>query len=580
MGELDKPQGSSSASYDLSGQPAPPTAQAQGAEAPAAAPAGGSPQAPAAAPAFSAPQVGQPQSQAPISTTPGSVPQINLTAFSRPTAPNEFYSGLFEPLGKQVEQGRQKLQEATAGFTQAAGPYRDFASAGGAGAIDAALIPGGDTEAARSLVGARYAGPGGLDQEAMDAITRGLTAIEPQTRNLTTYGGAEDLLKQGTAGLTRGQRRMETQRLLGDQGYRETAGAYQTAARDLLSDYSRAQEEARGIAEARTGQESGIARLAREDLTGRRSALGEGLEGRAQDLEAKDTALRDLYDAYTASGSAADLSALDAATSEDLSAFNTGTQARRAEAAQARAAIMADPRYASIASIPDLELSATRKGREALFLPKETLAKLQKEGKTKAQIKEVQSLARQRQVDLERLFSPGTNKRAGATTKEHMKAGEFADVAPMYFTKDRLTGQGIPSLDPEDPRSYIDFNEGVLPTRANVGTPEEQTRYNLIAELLGSPDRLESGLPLTPAGLESDAERYTTTEAARKAELERRVAGSKKDWADLLKGKRSRYQQSERFTAKGGRIGGSILAPGVGGRKRGLGESGITLLVK
>ena len=497
---------------------------------------------------------------------------VAVSAYSAPTSSSDLYNQLFSGVNKSLTQSTGALGGAVEKFNTAAGPGRTFESIGGAATISGALKPGSDLAEARSLVNAKYAGPQQLDQDTLDSLLGSLTELRPLGAALGSAAGAQELLRRRNPGLTSGQLQMESQRLLKDQGYRNLASQYQSQINSLFSDTQRAQSEAQALAQARTDQEAEISRLAREQLTGEQSALGKELDTRFASAAEKERASQLAYDKFTKSGSLEDLQALSAITGEDYSGFNTEGRQKSAAAQQAWADVMTNPEFASLADVPLAELGFTRHGREALYLPKEYVKELQKQGKTKREIKDIQALARKRNIALEQAgFSSGTATRGLsdaeklAETPEQRKlreeGGEFAAYSPLYY-RNELQGLegGAENFTPADLRAYIQYQQGTSPTKASLSSADERSRYNALQDLLGGSDRLDEPLVANlPSEILADLDTYKADEARILGGRQEALESAEQSFEKKQAKKRARYK-AENTT------GGRLMSKMPGGR--------------
>lgn len=508
--------------------------------------------------------------------------QIQLGQFAAPQGGSEQYAKLFAPLAQQVQQGREQLSGAAQQFSQDVGGLRDYESSGAQAALQAALGPGSTAEqqaAAKSLVGAQYAGPTALDQATMDQLEQLFGRLAPRAGSLQTGLGIEDLLRTQAPALSEGQRRFEAKRIMQDPAYAAQAREYEQGIQELFSDYQRAQEEARAIAEQRTGEEQDIARRSREFLGGERESLSSDLEQAVTQAQERERALEDAYARFQETGSLEDLKALQAFGAEgtDFSKFDTELGRKDVEAEAAKAAIMDDPKYGAIQDVPLMVLGINEHGRETLeFDPawwKENKDRFpKKKPKDHPEVitrSELKALARERQLALEQGgFSPGSAaaKNQKSVRQEAAKeAGQYAAFDPLYYGQ----GLGLSEFEPADTRAYVTRKEGEQATRESLATPEDRQRYNLIQELLGEADRIEEVDPYTAGEIRDEAARYVEEQDAEFKNRTEQLEKARKSMVKRTTKARGKVREQRLAKSLGKTLGNETLGSTFGGILKG-----------
>lgn len=590
--EMGQPAGSpiGGTEYDLSGDTAPTPTAASSPSTPASQPAtapqvdvfgtgqGGS-TATATAPQ-AAPQSTAPAAANPFATGGQSSTSIGLNPFSLPAPQNPLYGKLFGGIGTQAQGTQKKLGETTQAFTTAAGPSRTYESVDAPQSLERSLAwahaPGGDAgnqladrDIAMGLLGAKYEGPQGLEQGAVDTLSTDIGQLGTRVGSLRTGSGASDLLGGLVPGLTMGQTRMESQRMLADPEYRAQVAAHKQAVRGLGGDLTRAQAEAQAIAAQRTGEEEGISRMSREYLTGDRAGIDQALEevvARERAIEAEKQAA---YDKFRASGSMDDLSALDQLSDLDFSGFNTELQGRNQEALAKKASIMGDPRFAAIADVPLMTLGLNSHARETLMFDPTWWAENEarfparkpKNAPGVITRDELKALARERQLLLEQEgFSPGSWARGDRKATSQV-TGERSTFDPLYF------GQNLPEFAAMDPSAFITKNESSDPSKDALATVDQRQRFNAINDLLGEASRLQEVDPYRASEFTSELDRYIAEEQRAYDLRQAQIEDERLQWAGVTNKARKGHTQAKRAKLAGqvGTVIGGTLGLGLGG---------------
>jgi hypothetical protein len=251
---------------------------------------------------------------------------------------------------------------------------------------------------------------------------------------------------------------------------------------------------------------------------------------------------------------------------------NTQTQRDRAAAEAAWQRVMS--KYPEIAHLDPLNLKISGRGHERYTAPGGAINTeyYRPEGGDFS----LWGPLRQRQTELESLFSPGTL--AGFRGYQPWgDVGKYADVAPMYDYANPV-GSEAPAQPWETPdiRNYLELDYGLDPTRGNVSTEQQKEVFSRINTLLGEAERLESSEPWRAAQILGDVDAFLAEEERRvQASSEERSAAAE-GWRNLVGRSRRRYKKAEKdtnlsnFMTLGGGIGGLAIG-GVPGAAIGAG---------
>jgi hypothetical protein len=206
------------------------------------------------------------------------------------------------------------------------------------------------------------------------------------------------------------------------------------------------------------------------------------------------------------------------------------------------ASMLADPKYASIADVPPLELTVSKHGQRSYQRPK---------GLTEKQWK----LAWQRQEELEKVFGSQTR-----SDKEDF-TGELRNVMPLNFAGGPAAGIGERVYQAQDINQpgYLQFEKGLAPTRQSVGSVEQKQQFNRIEDLLGEAERLKETDPEQSTKLLADVDQYL---ADQEAELSARGVGieeKQQEWVKQLRKARRAYRKTRTGLAGIGTVAGNTL---------------------
>jgi len=464
-------------------------------------------------------------------------------------------ASLFNPLRAGLEQGYGGLQTASQDFFSQAGPDRSFESINAPYTLTQYITQGKMGPKAHAVVGSSYRGPEGLDYTA-----------EPELRAraeaLASGRGLVPLVQM--TGLPPGMAKWEAQNVWEDPGYRSKARAYESEVDKYYQDVEKERSRASARAEERSAQEQSIADQARAfalDWHGRTYAdVLKSLE--AAKANQAETAKR--YEALMGQtgGEPPTREQLEAA---GLGSLYTDVSATADSAAQQREAIMA--KYPDIADIPVAEIGVSSKGREKNFfvyqgvkfqlddavkgnIGHKNMKKLGLDTKEKRQAfrEELMRVGKQveaRQRELEALYSAGTARtgRPSAETRRGVPAepGAYAAYDPLYYAE-ALNAAAAPL---PDPRNYVEYSPGVVPTAENVATERQRATLARIDELIGQAQTLAAaGMPYEAAQITAAADQLIADQQAAVAKRQAAVDQAAADWTKNVKRARKKYESS------------------------------------
>lgn len=543
--------------YDLSNDTAPTPAQAPQPSTSAAQQVGGTQP---TTPAPAAPRGPQPLSFRATATSP----QVEGPY-------GEYFGGVAGALGQQKE----KTQAARTGFETAAGPSRTYESAGAQGTLESAIAPTStlegrqgraqSQEAARGFVGARYGGPSGLDQSAIDAINASYRELAPKAQSYRTGAGVQELIRGRAPGLTTGQLRFEAQRLLGDEGYQRQAAEQARAIEESYGDFLASQRTAEDFAKQRAGEEEDIANRSRAFLESQRGGLQGSLAERVAAANAETERTRNAFDTFQKTGELNDLAAIR----PDLAAqFNTPQRQLSARAAETWQNVIGQ--FDNLKDVPLMVAGISSHGFARRQLPREWVKENRKKY-TKRQWNQIMAQATERQNALEKAgFSPDLT--GGKTIKNQkklqaVKGGEFASVMPLYFGNDEnLLDTNRERYEVADPRAFLNLEGGAPASEEQIASDEERQRYNAVQDILGGADRLdETTAPYIPAAITDETGRYAEEEAAAEKERQKAIGEQAKAYLKIAKKSRKKYTAGRTGRLIGKTIGSEKLGAALGG---------------
>ncbi|HEU5393169.1 MAG TPA: hypothetical protein VFV36_00055, partial [Candidatus Methylomirabilis sp.] len=374
-----------------------------------------------------APQVAQ-------SPTPAPSPR---TLAPQPGAPLDFSQGILQgltnPIYQGVTAGTQSLTDIGSQFREAAGPSRTFESAGGAQVLQAAIDPRltGTAEqqafdAAKALVGADYAGPTDLDQQAYAKLQADLSQVGQQVAGLGTGGGLVSTLQTGTPGITSGMAKYDAQKILENPEYARSVISAQDAYQALAGKAGQERTAAQEFAKQRDQEEAAIAEASKGFLEGRRQETYGGLDQRVAAANAEQDRIADIYSRFMGTGDISSFYGQEVPMSlAELAPFIDNPAMQGTQAAQdAYWQVANKPEYAAIKNMPPLELTVGDRGREKYSLAGDDSDEELWDSVKKGTItREAFELLKRRQAEWEAAgLSPGSAK---------TEAGQFSSVAPL-----------------------------------------------------------------------------------------------------------------------------------------------------
>ncbi len=524
-----------------------------------------------------------PQSAAaPSQTQPA--PGMRVRPGPAPTLPSYQRTGslaerLFSPLTTGAQRGQESLTGAADFFRQEAGPSRSYESTGAQETLRQAYQTGAQPamDAARGFVGARYAGPQGLEQGTVAGLQKLTEDLQTRQRALGTGGGLQTLIGQSVAGLTPGEALFEARRRLPearvqarDLGFHEV--------NPLIARLIKERREADEFAKQRTGEEADIAAKSRGYLTGERGGISSAVEAlmaeRAKQQAGAEGAFADILAADPEGRLAAlrgaapflregTMEAPGARTGADVvGRFNTQTMQDKAAADALFKKIMADPRYASIAGRDPLELGVTGRGKAGYDIGGEDVRGVVDDPA-------VRRLLYERQRELEAAFDPARGQ-ARAFSRTPATGGEYSQIRPLYYGEEG----GFQS---PDPLGYLGFDPGVRPSRENTSTAVQKEQFNRINDLLGELDRIsDAGDPFRAAQIFADADKYLANEEAALEAQKGKLSEANEAWRRDVKKLRKSYRKAAREKEYGkiGGIVGGVLGLGIGQGDPAIGSFG------
>ncbi len=469
----------------------------------------------------------------PSAITPSSGPDVGNVGVS---TSGSSLDRLFNPIESGAQDQRGALEGASNVFYEDAGPGRTYEGIGAQETLQGAVDTGTGIDAARDLVGARYEGPQAFNQETVADIQAGIGELQQRASALSSGHGLQSLLQRASPGLTPGEARLEAQRMIGTDDYRQR----QAESRDMIREFSeqlRSQREnARKHAEMRQEQEQNIAQQSRDYLGDRRSEINAEVEAQINQRRQQQEGIENVFTEFRRSG---DARGLDAVPSESLlfdpNDFYTPAQ-NRLEQGQARWNQLVEE-YADLADHEFLPLEAHYRGQEwyghkPTDIDNETWQRLQ-----------------ERQKAFEAEFSPGTQ----------MQRGQYGDVMPMYFGE---------QVQLPDARAYTFFEPGVSPSRENSSTEVQRTQYNRINDILGDLDRIDAaGEPYRAAMIAADIEGYLNAEEAILEQQDAALTTEQNNWLGLIRKTRKKYKKNRKKQrwAKIAKVIGAVVMTAVGG---------------
>jgi len=399
------------------------------------------------------------------------------------TPPDAEIQRTFQPIGEEIGRVRRSIGEEEAQFRERAGPSRTFRAIGGAGILGRAFEPEAAPQAveeARSLIQARERHePAALDAEDIAAIQGSIGTLRTRARSLPTVGGAIDILRERTPGLSPGELRSEAGRRIRQPEFRTESQRLGQEVGGLEALLARTQAETGAFARQRTAEEEAISKEASDFAKGRQETVSMVLQNRLGQERAYDTALEALYNQYLQTGQ---LETLAGRPGVEGAAEVIGDPRVRAigQAPLTIQGVMG--RYPDLADVPLLTPQTSTRGKAVLGFPKEWFEA--NEGRySKAEMSALRQRAMERQTALEAAgFAPGVRRAAlggkGALREEDIS--NLAAIAPLYY--DEAVGG---PLELPETESFVRLEPGIAATRETVSFPREREIYNRAVDLLG-----------------------------------------------------------------------------------------------
>ena len=452
------------------------------------------------------------------------------------------YASIFEPVSTQYETASKGLQGLESSFMTGAGPSRTFENSGAQGTLDKALSAPANptegqanTEAARGLVKANYAGPTQLGE------LQGVTQLQDIASNIKSSDYLRTLFGEQRPGMTPGETRYSVGEAFKDPAFQQDVNYLAQRTGEIAPAYQREQQEAGDIATQRAAEEASIAKQSQDYLSGRGSGVESDIAAEVAKRNSGNQSITDAYQNFLQTGNINDLNAIPEASRVGFKPedFNTPDRQRAIQAMQAATDIW--KKYADIQDVPVLQNSISKRGREAETWDPEFSKSLQEklgpEGYQKA-LAEAQA----RQADLVKAgFSPqdvSKNKAVDPTG-----AGQYSDILPLYY------GDQMGAWMPADARSYFQepgfgLNSGVMAARENTATTDQQRVINTINDLLGNQiQEWAKTDPFKAATVAANVKRYLDEEQATLASRKGQLSQADQEWADAIHAARKQYKK-------------------------------------
>lgn len=473
------------------------------------------------------------------------------------------FGGTFAPLKRDLSSISNKIGSQESSFRQGAGERRNFEGIGGSTTLDRAFNPAasaGEIDQARGLVGAKYKGPSGYDDEAVENLREAISGVQGAALGGRSVAGASYFAGQENPSLSSGERRFEGARKVKDEGYLSGLRDVSRQASETQRGLEKGIGEAQEFAKARQEDEASIAQAARQIAEQRQAQAFSTIDERVAARDAEEAALVDAYNQFIDSGALDDLIALPGQGGEQLNE----AQVVRDQLAAGGVWDEIMAKYSDLEQydVPLLERQVSTHGKAVLGFPKEWYdANLQNiPAPLMATLKDQ---AMKRQAELENAgFSNEQRATIGGKGVLKTDPGRFSAFRSVY------DGDGVET---QDFRPYFGFREGTGASRENTATQGERFAVNRANDILG---RLESladpDTPYQAATVIEEGDRYL-------ADLERSIKarqgelGESRDKAlDDIKKARKSYKKAKK--AKNFKVAARVIG-GVGS----LGLSEITI---
>lgn len=520
--------------------------------------------------------------QAPSSTTISSSAQptsVNVkTTAAKPTSSNlsitpyqdvqtnDYFKNLFKPISTQLQQSKEATNKAAQDFSSGAGSYRDYNTSGAQNTLSGSLGSFANTfdsdralAEAKGLVNTKYTGPASLGDTSQSQNM--LTSLYGKVPSFRTTYGVENLLQQTNPGLSSGQYEQEAAKLLKQPEYQSAASQYGNQIQQALAEYSRAQQQAKMVAEERTTQEADIAKQSRGYLEGRYNEALTPIQQRVTDLTKEEADAKAIYDDAIATN---DFSKLEQLPEKyrggvDVNAFNTPIRQLTNQSYDTYNSIM--DKYTDLKDVPTMQLGYNKKGIEQWQLPNDWY-KANKDKYSAEQMTYLKDKARARQKELIASgFSPKTSTTAQGTNA--------SNVIPLW-------GMG-PAYQNANLGDYFSFSDAAQrPSVENVSTTDER---KLIERINTTLDTLEKNIQNPETAYENgyaaaDLEKYLTDENAAFSSQKEGISKASSKWIKTIKSAQKRYAEAKRkaFWGKVTRI---VLDVGTFGGYEGMRSLGM-----
>jgi len=424
---------------------------------------------------------------------------------------------IYNTLSGGAETQGQAVQTATDDFYQQTTPERNYADIGAQDTLQGAIYGGGNLDAGRDLVNARYEGPAGLAENSVSNIYGHLNELKPASQSLYTGRGLETLIRQAAPGINRGEAKFEAQGLSQNPGHREQSTNINNAVNQVYSSLRKNEAETSAYGGRRQEQEADIAKQSRDYLEGDRQGVSDAIDQRIAGEQSNRTALKGYYDTFNASGSQEDLAAIPEQYRDfDPADFNTQNRQDLAASKEMWDYLMG--------AYPNLE------GQDLLQLRindhgKETQARENMSGSDPLLT---------RQADFNKWFAPRTGT---LDTK-----APYAKYRPLYFNDDPVAA----TWEPPDIRGHVSLQQDPTLDRHSVSTQDERTRFNNINTMLSEVDRLEDvGQPFQAATIAGNLEGLLAEEESQLAAREKYLGDSYESWVKQLGSARDRFRRAK-----------------------------------
>ena len=439
----------------------------------------------------------------------GTAPNLGIRAYVRNPSITENYAGLFAPLTKGAEKTTQGLQTTGQQFGQAVGARRTYQGIGGENYLRQALTPGGDEgqalELAQGLVGARYEGPQGLDQDTLDALYGSSNRLRDLSGSLATGAGIQNAVRTRTPGLTAGELRYEAGRLQKDPGFQQSRRGVQQDVGELTAQLSRAQQEAQRIGQERVADEADIAAKSRGYVEGRRGEVDTQLDEAVRQAKAYDEALEAAYQKFRGSGNVQDLAGAPGVSAEDLAKIAADPNQQRQQRAQAALQALQE-QYKDIEDVPFYEPGTGKGGYWTADLPADWAALAEKRGQTPEQTAQKRARAAERQRAYAAAGFAGNLQGWDPRAIEAVGAGalgpeDYSDIFPLYNFADYERGAYQPTKPTQD---YVSLAAGTDINRGAVASQQQRYVHDRASQILSLNDELQAAKPYEKRKLATD----------------------------------------------------------------------------